>query len=382
MISRREAIGAAGALALGVGPATALPDSDIAGLIEPIRTQHDLPALAAAVIVEGKPAAAGVTGVRKHGDRARAEPEDRFHLGSCTKAMTAVLIGMLVEERKLHWTTPLPELLPNMAATMHPDLRSVTVDHLLAHRSGLSPKLHPRPSSLAKVVEAWKSPEVSRSERLAFVETVLKTKPDSLPAEKFAYCNAGYTVLGAIAERLWDAPWEELMRRRVFGPLGMASGGFGAMGTPGKLDQPWQHRLRDGKHVPVEPGAFSDNPPALGPAGTAHCSVADWAKFLAAVVNGQSGAGHLLKPETWKRLLAPQFGGEYAGGWGVTSREWGGRVLTHAGSNTMSYCVAWLAPEKRFGAAIMTNQGGDEAARACDEAAWAVIQAFLLKKRD
>ena len=59
----------------------------------------------------------------------------------------------------------------------------------------------------------------------------------------------------------------------------------------------------------------------------------------------------------------------YALGWLVATRPWagpGGRVLTHAGSNTMNYAVAWLAPEGKFGILVVTNQGGPAATRATD----------------
>jgi hypothetical protein len=61
-------------------------------------------------------------------------------------------------------------------------------------------------------------------------------------------------------------------------------------------------------------------------------------------------------------------------GWLVTERPWGGgRVLTHAGSNTMNYAVAWLAPRRDFAVLAATNLGGNKAASACDEAAAALI---------
>ncbi len=349
--------------------------ADLRADLDQIRAKHGLPALAGAtIVVSGRPVEAAVVGVRKHGDATPAALDDRFHLGSCTKAMTAVLIAMLIEEGKLDWSSPLSDVFPALVGDMNGDLKRVTVDNLLAHRSGLSPKLHPRPRSLAALIEARRSPAASRRERAAYVAQVLKEKPETEPGKAYAYCNAGYIILGAIIEAITDAPWEEIVRRRIFEPLGMATAGFGAMGSPGKVDQPWQHRLRDGSPSPIEPGPFSDNPPELGPAGTAHASVADWSKFLTRVMSGGSGPTPLLKPSTWKRLLTPQFGGEYAGGWLVTQRSWGGRVVTHAGSNTMSYCVAWLSLERKLGVGIMTNIGGDMAARACDEAAAAVIQ--------
>jgi hypothetical protein len=75
---------------------------------------------------------------------------------------------------------------------------------------------------------------------------------------------------------------------------------------------------------------------------------------------------------------------KYAMGWAVGEREWAkgsrptdrGIVLTHAGSNTMWFCVAWLAPERDFAVLIATNQGGSEAEKGADEAAGAVIKQF------
>ncbi len=354
--------------------------SDIERELAAIRAKHGLPALAAVAFSEGRPTQSAVVGVRKHGDPTAATVTDRFHLGSCTKAMTAVLVAMLIEEKKLDWSTRLSELFTAKADELHEGLKAVTIDHLLAHRSGLSPKLHPSPRSLPALIEARRSPSASRRERAAYVARILKAKPEGVPGTAYAYCNVGYVILGAIVERLRDAPWEEVARRRIFEPLGMATAGFGPMGSPGKVDQPWQHRMREGSPVPVEPGPFSDNPPELGPAGTAHASVGDWARFLATVVCGGSCKVPLLKPATWKRLLTPQFGGEYAGGWIVTERSWGGRVLTHAGSNTMNYCVAWLSPERKLGVGIMTNIGGDTAARACDEAAAMLILRMVDRK--
>jgi hypothetical protein len=132
---------------------------------------------------------------------------------------------------------------------------------------------------------------------------------------------------------------------------------------------------------PIEPGPIADNPPVLGPAGTVHCSVGDWAKYILEHVRGESGGSKLLKSETFKRLHTPRPGEDYMGGWMVTEREWGGgKVLTHAGSNTMNFCVAWLAPLRDFAVLVMTNQGGEKAALACDKAASQLIRRFLAKE--
>jgi hypothetical protein len=151
------------------------------------------------------------------------------------------------------------------------------------------------------------------------------------------------------------------------------------MGTPGKVDQPWQHRVNDkGETRAIEPGPNSDNPDPLGPGGKVHCSMADWAKFAIEHLPTSPRSPRLLKPETLKELHTPPEGGNYAAGWIVVDRPWGGgRVLTHAGSNTMNYAVAWLAPLRDFAVLVATNQGNGGAERAVDEAAGALVRKFL-----
>jgi CubicO group peptidase (beta-lactamase class C family) len=123
----------------------------------------------------------------------------------------------------------------------------------------------------------------------------------------------------------------------------------------------------------------ADNPAAIAPAGTVHCSIGDLAKYAAWQVRGARGEGSLLKPETFKKLHTPfRGGGDYALGWKVVSRPWGGgEVLTHGGSNTMFYTVIWLAPKRDFAVVVCTNVGGDGGAKATDTAAARLIQEYL-----
>jgi hypothetical protein len=119
----------------------------------------------------------------------------------------------------------------------------------------------------------------------------------------------------------------------------------------------------------------------LGPAGTVHCSPADWGRFLLDQIRGARGEAAILKPDSYARLHAPAEGGEYACGWATVQRDWaGGPALVHSGSNTMNYAVAWLAPRKDFGAGVMTNAGGETALAACDQAVGRLIRRFLLEQ--
>lgn len=353
-------------------------DDELAALLEPIRKEQEVPALAAAVVLGGKTIAAAAVGVRKHGEVTPVTHGDQFHLGSCTKAMTATLAGMLIDEGKLAWDSTLGSVFPDLATAMHPSVRDVTLDQCLAHRAGFTGLNRPR-----ELQEASRAGTTERERRRKYLAMVLPAKPEYEPGSKFEYSNRGYVVIGAMLEQVSDSGWEELIAKRLFEPLGMTTAGFGPMGTPGKLDQPRQHRLDNGKPLPVEPLPFADNPPLIAPAGRVHCSIGDWAKYVQLHLAGEQdrvvpGAPRLVKPETIRRLHAPQFGGNYAGGWGVVDREWGGgKVLTHAGSNTMNYSVAWLAPRKNFAVLVATNMAGERATRACDQVPRQVVTKFL-----
>jgi CubicO group peptidase (beta-lactamase class C family) len=181
-------------------------------------------------------------------------------------------------------------------------------------------------------------------------------------------------------EKATGKTWEELMRTMLFEPLGMKSAGFGAPATPGKVDQPWGHtRGTLGGFKPVPPGPQADNPPAIGPAGTVHCSLPDLAKFVVFHLAGERGDSRLLKAESFKKLHA-SAGDDYALGWVVLEREWaGGRALMHNGSNTMFYIVVWMAPDRNCAVIVATNVGVDAAFAGCDEAASKLIQQFFPK---
>jgi CubicO group peptidase (beta-lactamase class C family) len=353
--------------------------SDLSHLLEPIRKKYGLPALAGAVILQGT-AKWGATGFRKDGNDVQVRGNDKFHIASCTKAMTATLIAMLVERGKLNWDTTLVEAFPDMADEMHPDYRNVTLSHLLVHRGGMPGPQRSWPEGKS-FMDMHNLDGSAMEQRLAYSRMIFRQEPEATPGTKFIYSNAGYSIAGVMAERAMNTPWETLMKEMLFKPLGMKTTGFGAMGTPGKIDQPWQHRIEDGKLIAVEPGRLSDNPPVWGPGGTVHCSMRDWAKFITAHIKGPKGETGLLKSETFKLLHTPSFGGDYAPGWKIRERKWaGGKVLTHTGSNTMSFAVVWMAPKRDFAVLVASNQGGGGVEKACDEACRTLIKEFLLKE--
>jgi CubicO group peptidase (beta-lactamase class C family) len=356
------------------------PVMDLAADLTAVRNEYRFPAVAAAVIVDGKLHATGVVGVRKQGSDIAAEPNDPFHLGSCTKAMTGSLICLLVQQGKLRWDTPLPEYFPELKDKMHPDYRSVTLVHLLSHRAGVPPMtagFAPLTDEQLKTIYTLPSPAAQRQ---AMTEIVLCRPPECKPGEKMLYSNAGFAIAGVIAERTMGEDYESLLRRLLFEPLKMTTAGFGAMGTPGHIDAPWQHRKLGPLLLPVNPGPLSDNPPFITPAGRVHCSITDWAKYVQAVLAAARGEEGLLTPAETQPLKEPPFS-DYVLGWGIAERDWaGGRVFQHAGSNGGNFCVVWIAPLRNFAVLAATNCGGDKAPQGLDKICAAMIQKFLPQK--
>jgi CubicO group peptidase (beta-lactamase class C family) len=354
------------------------PEADgIDELLEEVRKKHRLPAVAGAAIHQGN-IVSGAVGLRKIGDETKVTVDDQFHIGSCTKSMTATLCGMLVEEGKLKWESTLAELLPELAEKIHADYRPVKVEQLLAHRSGMSADTNTKSGTLRKLYDDGELGATLREQRQKYAEIVLAEKPVSAPGSEFAYSNRNFMLAGAIVERLTDTAWEELMKTRLFEPLGMATAGFGPMGTAGKVEQPWQHASFFGWRTPFEPGPKADNPPVLGPAGTVHSSAGDWAKYIREHLRGESGESKLLKAETFKKLHTPKSGEDYSAGWITTERKWGGgNVLMHNGSNTISYAVVWMATLRDFACLAMTNQFDLAAELGCDDVCSRLIGRFL-----
>ncbi len=345
-------------------PCPASGDAEVIKVLRPIREQHRVPAIAAARLTSRGIERIGVVGVRKSGTDIPATTNDLWHLGSETKAMTATLVGRIVERGLLRWDTTVAEAFPELVEGFHVDSRDVTIRQLLNHRAGLPANLD--------WAEFAKRGSVLEQRRRA-VRWALAAKPRHRPGETYEYSNLGYVLVGAILENMTGRSWEESMVNEVFAPLGMTNVGFGGTGTPGQIDQPWGHTASD-KPV-ASNGPDVDNPPLLGPAGRVHATLTDWARFITDQLRGARGEPALLRSATYRQLHTPPADGDYALGWMMLERDWGGgKVLHHAGCNTMNYANVWVAPQRDFAVLVCVNQGDEVAFRVTDEAVAALIR--------
>jgi CubicO group peptidase (beta-lactamase class C family) len=364
----------------------AMPDQ----ILETIRVKNWLPALAAAVVRNGQIVASGAAGFRKEGSSERVTFKDKWHIGSCTKSMTAALAGMMVDEGKWRWDTKVTEMFPELADRITPEWRSATLEEFLTHYSGAGNEDCFNTGIIARA----KMPPMEQ--RSAFIHDLLvEHGPTTRPGAVWEYDNANYIVVGHAIELKLKQPWEDIIRERLFKPLGMDSAGFGPPARGRAIDEPWGHVVAEGGNIEFVPpdimrnsrlwvpeiqqNAIADNPSALAPAGMVHCSIVDLAKYAAWQLRGARGQGTLLKTATFKKLHTRfKKDGNYACGWSVENRGWAsGDALFHGGSNGTFMTAIWLAPKKDFAVVACANLGGSGAQAAVDEAVSALIKEYL-----
>ena len=341
-------------------------DPQLGAIIEPIRVKYHLPALAAAIFTTDGIEKMAAVGVRKAGTDVAVTTDDLWHLGSDTKVMTATLAGTFVAEKKLSWDDKVISYFPEFAEKVPAAMKEITIAQVLQHQAGLSGNL-----------SLWERAFLSGSighQRYQAVEDILRW-PAFTPGA-YHYANNDYILIGAILEKISGQSWEDLMRQRIFGPLHMDSAGFRGTGTIGQIDQPWPH-FANGWAASYN-GPDMDLPAYMGPCGSVHLSMTDWAKFLADQLRGGSGMPALLPASIYAAIQTSGPNSIYGFGWGIVQRSWaGGKALTHTGSNGMNYACCWLGPAKGFGILVCSNQAGDKLDHAVDDAAEAMIPLYL-----
>lgn len=364
---------------------------DVGIILTPIVARTKVPGMAAVVLNGDKIVAQGAAGVRKRGSNEPITIDDQFLLCSAGKAMTATLAAMLIDEGRLSWNTTLGDIFSDTIKDLHPDWKAVTLAQLLEHRAGV-----PADEALFwPIVRLNFSRGTVDDKRWAIVSKVLSKPPPYPPGSRYVYASADYVIVGAMLEKITGQTWEELIQKSLWEPLGITSAGFGAPGTPGKIDQPWGHWGMMFTGRPSDPDglwAHLSAPLFGGPAGTGHMTITDWSRFISLHLRGDPANPHqaatLLKPDSFAALHRAKPGSFYQAGWILLHRSWAnghrpgdtGRVISSQGDNGFWHCEAWVAPEIDFAVLVVCNQGGpadDKPATIADrDAITALIQAF------
>lgn len=328
---------------------------------ERVRAAAGLPGVAVLTAGAGHADIAS-SGVRSAGAAAPLLPTDALQAGSQTKAVTAMLLARLVEQGRLRWDGTLAELFPTWRDEMDPALRDVTVTQLLRHRGGF--KRDPDEADAAAILAQATGDLVA--DRALLLRHLLRQAPEATPGT-YAYSNVGYMMAGLVAESVGGAPYEAMVRREVFGPLGIQA----SFGFPEDVDPVTVagHEWRDGAWRRADYSAVDRYNMAHIEAAAGGMTIAmpEYAKLLREHLRGLQGTSTFLRKDTWELMHAPE--GEYGFGWSATNVPGKGRVSAHAGSWGSYYLFAILVPEQDRAVAVACNCYGDEAVEQLDRLA-------------
>lgn len=254
-----------------------------------IRKVYHIPELAYAVVSSNQVYELQLLGVKKINTSIPAEPNDKFRIGSNTKAITGFIAAQLVKQKRINWDTRFFDLFPELKAKSNPAYYHVTLLDLLTFRARLFPYTYtynePTKDQFTGDEEA---------QRYQFTAWYFQQKP--VKSKKgISFSNLGYIAAGQMLEKVSGKPYKELVTDQGT-QLGINFG----FGNPNSMDtlQPWGH---DKNLIPEPPGDnFKLN--WLLPAGNINCSLPDYAKFIQLQLQGLLGQSELLTKEEFSFL--------------------------------------------------------------------------------
>ena len=338
--------------------------------LDSVRETYRTPALAGAIVPSAEPTRVWYGGIRKNGDPTKVTKQDLWHIGSDTKAMTATLIGILVQKGLLNWESRIWNIFPEYQLSMNDRFKTTTLRILAAHRSGLL--MTPGEFALSYRTD-WASPSQARNlllQRLLNRKHYMGTTDKPLNVESpvglfWRYGHGNYLILAAVIEKVTGKTYEQAMKDELFTPLGITTAEFGIPTNAPAINAPYGHQEIKGNIQVLDGEAFSA--PAWHASGGCHLTLSDWGKFLRLHLNGTEGS-LTLHPATFRSLHTPypDVSGEgihYGWGWGLRSLDPVTKVakrLDHCGSTTNNFCCAVVHVDRGYAVMAATNIAGDD----------------------
>lgn len=327
-------------------------------LLTKVRLDYKMPAMAAAVITSTEIKDIAVSGVRQIYQKDKVQLEDRFHLGSNTKAITAHWAAAMVESKQISWDTKMLEIFPHWEDDALKTYHNITLSDLLCHRAKIQPFM-----SAYDLVKIPSFPGDAIDKRRAFAKWLVKQNPAKLGnKEGYEYSNAGYSIATAMLEKVSGIAWEDAIVNEVLLPMG-ASPVIG-WPTDANREQPFGHHSvnpMDSNLRAVTKTNMYELPELLDPAGDISLSIVDYSKFVQAHLQGIRGQDNHLKASTYEYV---HYGRpKYAMGWIQLEKD-GVHISTHDGSAGTFYSSTILYKEKDLAIVVFVNASNMYATKA------------------
>ena len=352
--------GAAGTAPAAVREAIASQDLTVLdGAIRQAMTTGDFVGLSVAVVRDGEVAFLRTYGETLAGSGDAVTPDTVFRIASLSKGFASSVAGLAVSEGKLSLDAPATRYAPDLALQGGAE-KTLTLAHLLSHRTGLPPNAYDN------LLEAGVSPD-------AILPQYRKVKPICPAAACYAYQNITYDIVGHALSGAYGQPFAELVESRLFAPLGMTTASFGrtALVESRSWARPHTRKQQKVPGLPQHPWTEIEvKLPyyATPAAGGVNASIRDMAKWL----NGQLGnAPGILPPAVLDLVHTPQVStpsetrrmrgalpelatSHYALGWRVYDYA-GHRIIAHGGSVDGYGAQILFIPDKQTGIVVLSN---------------------------
>ena len=291
-----------------------------------IRNTYNIPEISYAVVNAKSIVEIAASGKHSVDLPDTATLNDRFHIGSNTKAMTAFIIAKYVEKGKLKWTAKFFDLFPEWKEKSNPGYSNITLQDLLSHKAGI----WPFQGEDDPEIPAFKGTNPEKREQFGrFVLTLEPVFPDE--QNPFVYSNAGYTLATLMVEKVTGKTWEQLVDKVFNQDLKLNV----KLSWPENQKQrdTWGHNSENGKLIPV-PSTVGYHLDFTEPAGDINIKLKDYIRFIQLNLKGLNGENNYLKAATYKFI---HKGIEnYSLGW-FNVYENGQELSVHSGTGAFTY---------------------------------------------
>ncbi len=322
--------------------------------VEQARQAWKVPGLAVAVVKDNQIIFTKGYGLKELGKPDPVDTQTLFSCASTTKAMTAVCMGILVDEGKIKWDDPVINYLSGFQLYDPFVTRELKVRDLFIHNSGVGNSDF-----------LWAGMNISSDEVLQKMRFV---KPSYSLRSSFVYQNVFYLAAGQVIEKASGKPWADFIRQRIFEPLKMTRTRPTREAAAGDPNQTSPHYLVNGKIEVIE----NTSADQIGPAGSVWSSIGDMGKWVLCMLDSSKyEGGRLLQAATFQELFKPQTlvpANQFYPTQQLTKPNWttyglgwfqhdykGKKVNFHTGSLAGAIAIHGQMPEEQIGIYVFGN---------------------------
>ena len=345
-------------------PDAARLDAKLAAIekaIDEKRKELGIPGISLAIVKDDKVIYLKGIGVRNVEKNLPVTPDTLFAIGSSSKAFTGMGVVMAQDDGKLSLDDSPKKYLPYFKLQDPEADAKITVRDLLSHRSGLN-----------RTDLGWGSGKLTSEE---IIRMAGLAKPTAKLGEKFQYQNVMFLAAGEIAASVNKTTWDDLMRDRIFEPLGMKRT-VTKIAEMQKSDDyalgyDYNFETKKTRHLPMR------DLHAIAPAGAINSSARDMSNWVRLMLGrGVFGGKRLVSEKGYDELVAKQISMSKTAGYGLGwfVRDWNGhQVVEHGGNIDGFNALVALMPEQKLGFVLLTNVSASSLGQTAMQTIWVNI---------